>query len=196
MFTSLARIISFITNPFFIAIPLPFLLVYHEAGDLMYSLSWSLFSLMFLAMIGAFVFYEVRRHVFSDIDVSKREQRPLFFVYVIFVYLLYLGSLFILSGPPILYIAVGGVLGSAIVLGVLNSRIKASLHVATISAFFTVMGILYGGVHLLWILVIPLVAWSRIKIKRHTIREAVVGCIMGIMLTLIAYFSVTAWPKI
>lgn len=193
MLTSLARLISFITNPFFIAIPLPFFLVYHETNDVVYALSWTLYSLFFLAMIGAFVFYEVRRRVFSDIDVSKREQRPLFFVYVAFVSLLYLGTLFVLHSPPILYIAVGGVLGSAIVLGLVNKSIKASLHVATISAFFTVLSLLYGGVYLFWLLVIPVVAWSRVKIKRHTISEAIAGCIMGIMLTLIVYFSVLSW---
>lgn len=193
MLLSLARIISLITNPFFIAIPLPFLLVYHESGNAAYAFRWAIFSFIFLVMIGVFVVFEVRRHVFSDLDVSKREQRPLFFVYVAFVSLLYLVSLYLLRGPEVLSIAVGGILGSAVVLGLVTHYIKASLHVATISAFFTVLALLYGGFYFFWLLMIPIVAWSRIKIKRHTVSEAIVGCIMGIMLTLIVYFSVMYW---
>ncbi|MEN9406809.1 MAG: hypothetical protein RLZZ455_25 [Candidatus Parcubacteria bacterium] len=189
MRVSLARFISFVTNPFFIAIPLPFLLVYHETDSISVAIRWTFFSVVFLLMIGAFVFYEVKRHVFSDIDVSKKEQRPLFFVYVIFVSLLYLGSLVILRGPFSLFIAVGGVLGSAVALGFVNRKIKASLHVATVSAFFTVFALLYGGMYVLLLLAIPIVAWSRITIKRHSLKETVVGCVMGIMLTLIVYFS-------
>ena len=189
MRVSLARIISFVTNPFFIAIPLPFLLVYHETDSVSDAIRWTFFSVVFLLMIGAFVFYEVKRHVFSDIDVSKKEQRPLFFVYVIFVSFLYLGSLVVLRGPFSLFIAVGGVLGSAVTLGFVNRTIKASLHVATVSAFFTVFALLYGGVYVLFLLAIPIVAWSRIVIKRHSLKETVVGCVMGIMLTLIVYFS-------
>lgn len=190
MVFSLARAISFVTNPFFIAIPLPFLLVYHESGNFADSFRWTIFSLTFLVMIGVFVVYEVRRHVFSDIDVSRKEQRPLFFVYVAFVCILYLMSLYLLRGPQILAIAVGGVLGSAVVLGLVTHYIKASLHVATISAFFTVFALLYGGSSFFWLLMIPVVAWSRIMIKRHTVAEAIVGCILGIMLTLIVYFTV------
>ncbi|MBI2442459.1 MAG: hypothetical protein HYV40_00950 [Candidatus Levybacteria bacterium] len=189
----LAQVISLLTNPIIIAFPLPFLLVYHETRDVGYALMWMLFSMLFIMMVGFFVLYEVKRNVFSDIDVSKREQRPLFFVFVTFISILYLLSLYVLNGPTALFIAVGGILGSAIVLGLVNQRIKASLHVASISAFFTTLSLLYGGFSLLWLAMIPVVAWSRVKIKRHTVSEAVVGCVMGIMLTLIVYFGVEMW---
>lgn len=189
----LAEAISFVTNPFFIAFPLPFLLVYHQTSDVSFAFKWMLFSMLFIVFVGAFVYYEVRRNVFSDIDVSRREQRPLFFVFVTFVSLLYLFSLFILRGPEALYIAVGGILGSAIILGFVNQRVKASLHVASISAFLTSLSLLYGGIHLFWLAMIPIVGWSRVRIKRHTVSETVVGGIMGVMLTLIVYFGVSLW---
>jgi hypothetical protein len=190
---ALAQLISFFTNPFFIALPIPFLLVYHETNDTLLSFKWMVFSMLFIVMIGMFVLYEVRRHVFTDIDVSHREQRPIFFAFVTFIALLYLFSLFILHGPLGLYVAVGGILGGLLVLALVNQRIKASIHVASISSFFTVLAILYGGISMLWLLVIPIVAWSRIKTKRHTVSEAVVGCFLGIMLTLLVYAGVEIW---
>ncbi|MDP3941617.1 MAG: hypothetical protein Q8Q49_04905 [bacterium] len=189
----IAQIISFFSNPFFIALPIPFLLVYHETNNTLYAFKWMIFSMLFIVMVGLFVLYEVRRHAFSDIDVSHREQRPLFFAFVMFVSLLYLGSLFVLHGPIGLYVAVGGMLGSIIVLGLVNQRIKASMHVAGIAAFFTVLSLLYGGIHGFWLLMIPVVAWSRVKTKRHTVPEAVVGCVLGIVLTLLLYAGVEIW---
>ncbi len=144
-------------------------------------------------MVGMFVLFEVRRHVFSDMDVSRREQRPLFFAFLMFVSLLYLVSLLILKGPIALYVAVGGMLGSIIVLGLVNKRIKASMHVAGLSAFFTVLSLLYGGIHILWLLMIPIVAWSRVKTKRHTVSEAIVGCFLGSVLTLLVYAGAKIW---
>lgn len=189
----LAQIISFFTNPFFIALPIPFLLVYHETNDTLLSFKWMVFSMLFIVMIGMFVLYEVRRRVFTDIDVSHREQRPLFFAFVTFVSLLYLLSLFILKGPIELYVAVGGIIGGLLVLAIVNQRIKASIHVASISSFFTVLALLYGGISLLWIIFIPIVAWSRVETKRHTVSEAVVGCLLGVVLTLIMYAGVEIW---
>lgn len=191
---SLARVISFLSNPVFIAVPLLFLLVYHETNSLDYAWKWMIFSMMFVVMVGAFVLYEVRRRIFTDFDVSRKEQRPLFFVFVTFISLLYLMGLFILEGPVVLYLAVGSILGSALILGMVSQRIKVSLHVATLSAFLTVLVILYGGGYFfLLLLVIPLVAWSRIRIKRHTFPEVITGCCLGIMLTLIVYAGVAWW---
>lgn len=186
----IAQLISFISNPIFLAFPIPFLLVYHQTSDPYYAFKWMIFSMLFIMLVGVFVLYEVKRHVFSDIDVSKREQRPLLFIFVGFVAFLYLLSLYALDAPTSLYVAVGGILGSVVVLAFINKKIKASIHVATIASFLCVLSLLYGGVHVLWLLGIPLVAWSRITTKRHSIPETIVGCIMGIVLTLGVYMSV------
>lgn len=190
MMLALAQLISFISNPVFLTIPLPFFLVYNETSDAYLALKWMIFSMFFIVLVGFFVMYEVRRRVFTDLDVSKREQRPLLFVFMIFVAFLYLLSLFLLHGPTILYVAVCGIIGSIIILALINERIKASIHVATISAFFCVLAILYGGANLLWLLCIPVVVWSRVRTNRHSLQEALVGCVMGIMLTLGVYIFV------
>ena len=54
---------------------------------------------------------------------------------------------------------------------IVNRKIKASVHLAVFSAFAAVLGILYGGIFWGLVLLIPVVAWSRIKLKRHKIHK-------------------------
>lgn len=185
-----ARSISFLSDPLFLATPIPFLLVLWASEDVMYSLKWSVFSMMFFAFIGFFVLYGVKRGVFSDVDVSKREQRPAFYLFAIYVCLLYLGSLMLLDGPPVLFLAGCGVLLSILSISIVNLKIKASVHVATVTALIFIVSILYGDAFLLFLLVIPVIIWSRVVTKRHTLPEAVVGGTVGVVLTLIVYIAI------
>lgn len=187
-----AKFISYITDPLFLATPIPFLLVLWASDDVFYSLKWAVFSMMFFAFIGFFVLYSVRRNIFSDIDVSKREQRPAFYFFAIYVCLLYLGSLMLLNGPPVLFLAGCGVLLSIIAISIVNLKMKASVHVATVTALIFIVSILYGDVFLFFLLCIPLIIWSRVITKRHSLHEALVGCLVGVVLTLMVYVAIKA----
>lgn len=181
-----ARIISFITNPLFVLFPIPYLLVYRFGYDHLYAIKWALFSFLFTCITGVFVLYEVRHKVFSDMDVSKREQRPLLFGFVGVVTALYFISLFVFNAPPILFITVWGIMVGIVLATLINYRVKASLHVGTITAVTITLVKLYDLPYVIFLL-IPLVAWARIKIKRHTKQEVLVGMLFGIGLTTAMY---------
>jgi membrane-associated phospholipid phosphatase len=182
-----AKLISFIFNPYFLLLPIPYLLVVRETGDPIYALKWTFLSLFFVFVVILFVLYAIRKGYFSDLDVSKREQRFLWFLFVGIVGVFYLLSLIFFEGPVVLWIVAAGILFSVVVFTILNLRIKASLHVAAISSLIFAMSILYGGVFLLLLFLIPLIGWSRIRIKRHTLYETIVGALTGIAITLFFY---------
>jgi len=187
---SIAKSVSILSDPLFLATPVPFLLVLWASEDILYSLKWAIFSMMFFALVGVFVIYAVKRNIFTDIDVSKREQRPAFYIFAIYVSLLYLGSLLLLNGPPVLFLAGCGVLLSIAAISIVNMKIKASVHVATVTALIFIVSILYGDMYLLFLLAIPLIIWARVVMKRHTFQEALVGGTMGVILTLIVYVAI------
>ncbi len=182
----LARILSFITNPIFVLFPVPFLLIYRFGYEGTYAIKWTLFSFLFIVVAGVFVLYEVKHKVFSDMDVSKREQRPLLFAMIGIITVIYFISLFIFKAPPVLFITVLGVMLATLVATLINTRVKASLHVGTITAVLITMVKLYDWPIYVFVL-IPIVAWARIKIKRHTEQEVLVGALFGIGLTLFMY---------
>src|SRR3989344_2288213 len=90
------------------------------------------------------------------------------------------------------YIFLFSVVFFGIILGIftislVNNWIKASIHTATVSAFTLSLVILFGYMFIPILLLIPAMAWARVKIKKHTPQEAIVGGFLGTVLTIIVY---------
>ena len=182
-----ARGISFFLGPIFTLFPIPFILVAKFSKDYSYALKWTIFSYAFIMAVTLFVIMGVMFGVFSNFDVSKREQRPLLFSFCAFAAFCYLLSLLILNGPRVLFIALFAVVFGLIVAVIVNRWIKASIHMATLTSVVLFIGILYGGYFFLLFFLVALLAWARVKVKEHTPIETVVGTILGIVITLVVY---------
>ncbi len=187
MRSALAQFISYALNPLIILIVLPFILVYKSTGDFIVSVLWTGYTVFFLLSIVVFILWGVHKKVFSNMDVSRREQRPLLFYFLLLICALYLLGLFSLSAPRILFIVTINILIGILIVSAINMKIKASIHVATISAFILGIALGYGGPFLLLLILVPVMGWSRVKLRRHTISETVVGGIVGSLLLLGIY---------
>ena len=187
MIKFIANAISIIFNPVIVILPVPYLLVLKTTQDHNLALAWSIISYAFIGLVVLFVLTGVYFKIFTDFDVSNRRQRTLAYIFSLIVAFLYLLTLFLFNGPAVLSVAASGLIIGLIVLGEINRKIKASVHVATVSAIITAASIAYGGFAYFLLLLIPLIAWSRVKINRHTPKEALVGGILGIIFTIIIY---------
>jgi membrane-associated phospholipid phosphatase len=183
----IARIISNVFNPFLVLLPMPYFLVDKVANNDVYAFKWAMFSYVFMSIVGLFVVFGVILGIFSDMDVSKREERPLLFAFIGIVSILYLVFLIIFNAPKVLLLAIFALSLGLVLLAIVNSKIKASAHVATMSSIISSVAIIYGGVFLFAFSLIPIIAWARVKTKRHTPLEAITGSILGILLTIIVY---------
>lgn len=183
-----AKAISFFLGPVFILFPIPFILVAKFTQDYSYALKWAIFSYAFILAVALFVIVGVILGVFSNFDVSKRKQRPLLFSFSAFAAFCYLLSLLILDGPKILFIGFFALVLGLTAIIIINRWIKASIHLATATAVFLFIGIVYKGYFFFLLALIPLLAWSRVKTKEHTPIETIIGSVLGIVITLIVYF--------
>ena len=75
---------------------------------------------------------------------------------------------------------------------IVNQKIKASIHMEAFTAFAVIEGILFGGYWWLLLLLIPVVAWSRLTLKRHSLPEVIVGTTIGALLVL-AMFAIVKY---
>lgn len=187
MMNLLARIISTLSNPIFLSLPIPYYLVFRATNNSLYAIKWTIYSALFVLIVGGFVLYNVRRGKFSDFDVSKREQRPLLFFACTILCLWYIVGLLFLRGPLVLLLLVTSIIFSIVVISFINTRIKASIHLATISAILTAISLISGRVNVFILLLIPLIAWARVTVRRHTVSETIVGALTGSLLTLAVY---------
>jgi membrane-associated phospholipid phosphatase len=125
------------------------------------------------------VFLLVRRGRVTDIDVCLREQRirPLLFSIVCST-MAWVG-LRLGHAPRELQIIAGAVsLQMAIVLAI-TLRWKISMHCAAAAGAATVLWSLMGT-PVPMMVGVPIIAWSRIRLRRHTLGQTVAGSLLGI----------------
>ncbi len=185
-----ARIITFIFHPIVLVSPAVFLIIIATGYSLNEALLWSGVALGFVIFIALYIRAGMMIGFFTNFDVSKREQRIYLFPLVILAGITFLFSLIVLNGPRSLFMAIIYFLISVAVLTLVTLRIKASVHVGGITAAI-ISAIYFFGVEFSFLLIlIPIMAWARIKEKRHTYRETVVGFALGLLLALVGIFGV------
>lgn len=182
-----ARVISFILNPLFILLILPFFLVYKSTYNIYSGFWWTGYTLIFLAALGLFMLYAVRKGIFTDLDVSRREQRPLIFSFSLILATIYIGGLFLFQSPIILKVISIGIMIGVILISFVNTQIKASVHTATFSGLLMGLALGYGGYFIILFLLIPILGQSRISLKRHTLSEIIAGWVLGSLVSLGIY---------
>ena len=78
----IAEIISLVLSPLVILVPVPFFLVYEKTGDFPLAFFWTILSTVFILLFFGFVLIGIHFKFFSDLNISKREQRPALFSFV------------------------------------------------------------------------------------------------------------------
>lgn len=178
----LARLLSFLFHPVIFFLLMPFLVVYRETQSGFYALKWQIFSSLFiflgimLALLGRW------RGVFSDHELSVKEERSRFYAIVWLLAFSYLVVALYFKGIifPLSLIALGILLG-IVIFEIANRFIKVSMHIAVASAFVLAVGLLFGKVAFtaaVWM--VPVAAWARIKLRKHTLGEVIAGGMLGV----------------
>ncbi|MCL5432613.1 MAG: hypothetical protein M1524_00660 [Patescibacteria group bacterium] len=189
--TFFAEIFSIFFHPIVFALLLPLIVVYRQSSSSLYALKWMIFSSLFV-FVGVILLLIARwKGIFSDFDISKKEERPLFYYVALFLALAYfLVSLLIKGLFFSLSIVALGIVLALIVFRIVNHFAKASIHVASVSAFILTIIILFNLIDiwgLLLLSIIFFVGWSRVFLKKHKLNEVVIGGIFGILITVIIF---------
>ncbi len=185
-----AEFISYIFHPVVFFLLMPFLIVYRHTQDSMSALRWEMFSVAFILVMGMLFLFEKRKGVFSDIDLTKRKERYLYYAILLLLGFLYISIALYFKGVffPMSLIAIGLWVGVG-VFDFFNQYIKASNHIAVAVAFAITVGILYGTSYFfISLLIIPVLAWSRFFLHKHTVAEMIAGGVLGSLITLSTFF--------
>ncbi len=185
----IAESFSFLFHPVIFFLIMPFLVVYRYTDSHAAALRWEIFSASFVAAAIAIVLVGRKRGIFSDCDLSSREERYEFYAFILFFSSIYIASSLLLRGFvfPMTLIAIGITFG-VIVFDVLNRYVKASNHVAVASAFVTTVWLFYGFVSFLFVFwIVPSIIWARLVLGKHSKQEAFIGGILGVLITLLTF---------
>jgi hypothetical protein len=190
MSKKIAEIISLVLNPLVLLMPIPFFLVFEKTDNLARSLAWTGISTFFIFLYFLLIVVGIKFKIFSDLDISKREQRPILFLVGLFLAISYLVVLFLFHAPGILQIGTFALILGLFVIGAVNMFTKVSGHLAVLSAFLTFAVLVEGWIFLGGFVLLPVLAWARIKTKNHTLSQTVLGSVIGILTTVIIYVIV------
>ena len=185
----LARIISGLFNPILFFFLMPYIVVYHQTADMPSSIKWGIFSSLFISIGLVLLLVGRLRGVFSDRDLSIKEEREEFYLIALILSLSYLMFSAFFKGFFFHFSIVSlGIFLGILVFTFINLYTKASIHIAAACGFVLTISIFYGlqvFIALFW--VIPLVAWSRIKLHMHTPKEILIGGLLGSLITLLTF---------
>jgi membrane-associated phospholipid phosphatase len=174
----LARALTNILNPFVIFTALFALVVFAEAGAYR-GILYLAVELTAAASVAGYVLFMRRRSRVGNFWISTRAERltPALFLLAAFVALL--TALVLLDAPQnisLLTLSMG--LASAAVAGI-TLLWKASAH-CTVAGHAVAAGLLIlGPLGLVFLLVLPLVVWSRVTLKAHTLSQTLTGAAVG-----------------
>ncbi|NLV74198.1 MAG: DMT family transporter [Chloroflexi bacterium] len=184
-----AQVISRFLAPTYVSVPVILLTAMLSARSWWEGLLWGLGILLVALPLPLYlVRRELKRGGIGDWFMRNRCDRlkPIPILAVLFAVLVPLGLLVALDGPRLLLITMAGAAALSLVNLLITTRWKISQHVSVISyALGIVVGMLGWGLAPLLIL-IPIVAWSRVKLDAHTRSQTIAGGIVG--LTVAALF--------
>jgi len=127
----------------------------------------------------AYLMTLVLRGKVSDLDVQRREQRSEPFVVLLLGSLAAGVVLYLGSAPPLLVTAAWAHATTvALILGI-TTRWKISVHCASAAGLAVLTYILGHATALAAIPAVPLVAWSRVRLGRHTLAQTLAGIGLG-----------------
>lgn len=185
----LARWISNLLNPATLALPLIALGVYlsHEPG------AWRYAAL--LAIVGVFLplvdlLVQLHRGRITDFHLQHRQERVRPFIMSILGGTAAMALLWSLGAPPLLVAMAQASLLLSVTLFAFTLRWQISVHMATVASVITFMLLAFGASALAFVLAVPLVAWARVHLKRHTLPQVVAGTVVGVTVMLVCMAGV------
>lgn len=189
MIRVLAVLLSYLFHPVIFVLLIPYFIIYRLTTSITYALKWEIFSSIFIFLGIVLVLLEKRRGIFSDYDLSKREERWKFFVIVLTPIVLYfLASIFIKGLFFSTTIISLGIILALLLFVLANKFVKPSIHTGVACAYVISIALLYGPLAFFvtfWM--VPIVIWARLSLKKHTVNEVFVGGIIGTIITLLTF---------
>ncbi len=180
---ALARFVSNLISPPLVGIITAVAFIYHTVPQpqaVLFWLSWALPILCLPPL--AYVVWLVRIGELADIHMPDRRSRIKPLSVILGWSIAALLALHILGAPAVLIMVMIATMGYMMLMSAVTLFWKISFHSSAIAAAASI-GIVAGGITTSWsivaLMLIPLVGWARVSLRRHTLGQVLAGCAAG-----------------
>ncbi len=179
---ALAEFISTISNAPLVAIVVFVTINYILVPDG----SWAIYAIIsaFFAGVMPIIIGSIwtkRENIDRDMPVKEDRFYPL--LLVILSYIIGVVVLYLIAAPALTTVLMVCYLVNTSVVFLINRHWKISIHAMGIAGPLTALIYLFGWPGLILTLLVPVVGWSRVHLKRHTPWQVIIGTILGFVLT-------------
>ena len=180
---TLARLVSNILNPFVVAVTALALVAFRATSTAADAFLWIAFSIAISVLpVVVVVIFLVRRKKLDGFFSNPREQRNSVYLLASVLGIIDCALYWYLHAPRLLSVLFTAGLIAVIVFMVINYYWKISLHTAFVTGAVVVLVIIFGWKALFAVALIPLVAWSRIVLKQHTMPQVIAGGLLSVVI--------------
>lgn len=130
--------------------------------------------------------WETRTKAKIDLDVPARTERGRPLLFACTSYLIGTAALVVAHAPLLTTVLMFGYFAGTLCLFFINLYWKISIHTMGIAGPMTVLIFVFGYWGVLLGLLLPPVIWSRVYLKKHTVAQAIMGAVLGFVLTAVA----------
>lgn len=182
----LARWISVFFDSSVLSLPIFLAFGWIEAGTL--GLLWAGLTLIIVTGIPlAYLLVGRKRGWVSDLEMTRREERPQFILVSLGSDILSLVVLGFWNGPHLLRVIVLTYFFLAVLVFSISSFWKISMHMVGVSGFSTALVFVFGLPALLAFISLPLVAWARLQRRKHNLAQLAAGAVIGALVTALVF---------
>jgi len=129
--------------------------------------------------VASYVLFMRRRSRVGDFWISARAERLIPALFLLAAFVALLTSLVLLHAPQNLFLLTLSMGLASAAVALITLVWKASAH-CTVAGHAAAAGLLLlGPLGLVFLLALPLVVWSRIVLKAHTLQQALAGAAVG-----------------
>lgn len=190
----LARWISILFDSSILSLPIFLAFGYASARDpstgsgQASGLLWAILTLLIVTGIPlAYLLLGIKRGWVSDMELSRREERPRFILVSLSSDVLALLVLHFFGGLHLLTVIVLTYFCLAIVMFSVSSFWKISMHMASVGGFSTALVFVFGAAAGWAFLSLPLVAWARLHRRKHDIPQLIAGALAGALVVALVF---------
>ena len=184
-----ARIISGVLSPLSIAIAA--VAVAGLALNDESALTWiALYIALSILPPTLYIMYLVRNGIVTDFHLNVRRERTKPFILMTANSAAVLLIMSLLGAPKLILIVLATAVLQLLFMLLITLRWKISGHCTAVTGLIVLALALFGENALPFVTLVPLVAWSRIRLKRHTFAQTVAGIALGVItVSSLLYFT-------
>jgi membrane-associated phospholipid phosphatase len=134
-----------------------------------------------------FIFWLYATDRVSDLDMSIRSERERVFLAFVIFYALGAIDLWLIRAPAIMTASMAAFAASALVVQWITRYWKISTHALGVTAPLVALTVLFGSRPVPFYVLIPLVGWSRVYLRAHTVLQVIAGTLLAVVSTLIFF---------